>query len=219
MEQAENDTIQSETEIPEKQSAVEVPIRAIGSLIFDTTSRIYTDLSNKFNFQSRIQSYSIKHGDSSIVDFYIFNKKTDEIVQEISIQSNFLYFDGVYSSDDVRSYITGINAKSQIVDNDYGDIIIADFNFDGLEDLALKSDQGGNGGPIYNYHLQSYSRQFKMDSFLTDSMSYFPETFDKKGKSLITLVHANVMQDCATTFTYNSSSRTWKRTHSELVGY
>lgn len=219
LEQSETNSSESDVEIREKQPIIKAPISAIDSLTLDTTSRIYTDLSNQFNFQSRIQTYALEYDDSTVVDFYIFDKKTGETVQEIGIQSYFLYYSRIYRSDNVLSYITGKNKDLQIVDNDYGDIIIADFNFDGLEDLALISDQGGNGGPMYNYYLQSNSRQFKLDAFLTDSMSFFPETFNKNRKSLTTVVHASAVSECSTTFTYNQKLHSWKKTHREIIEF
>ena len=90
------------------------------------------------------------------------------------------------------SYSTKFNIEKKIVDNNYGDIIVADFNFDNKDDIALVNDMGGNGGVFYSYYIQNKDRKFIKDVYLTDSMTYFPSKINKNSKTLITYVHAGV---------------------------
>jgi hypothetical protein len=65
----------------------------------------------------------------------------------------------------VRSYETGKNAHKAVVDNDYGDLVVADINFDGLADVVLKTDGGGNGGPYYTFYTSGPKGSVRHRSF------------------------------------------------------
>ena len=118
-----------------------------------------------------------------------------------------------------RSYQTGKNETVEEQDNDYGDIIVADFNFDKKEDLALKSDSGGNGGPAYKFYLQDSNGKFYLDNFLTDTMTYFPTHINKNNKTLTTLVHANAMELCKSIYKQDKATDKWKRAGRSWVKY
>ncbi|RYZ00342.1 MAG: hypothetical protein EOO11_01915 [Chitinophagaceae bacterium] len=103
-----------------------------------------------------------------------------------------LFYDTVPAYGDVRSYVTGYNRDKEALDNDYGDLVVADLNFDGREDLALKTDVGGTSGNYYTFFLQDDSGRFRKNDFLTDSVASFPGTIDARRKRLITFGHAGV---------------------------
>ncbi len=117
----------------------------------------------------------------------------------------------------VRSYSTGINKTSKAIDNDFGDLIIADFNFDNREDFAVKNDSGGNGGPTYNFYIQDKNKNFTIDKFLTTQMEFFPSKFITKSKRLVTYVHANAYQLSENIFEYNEKLKKWKYKESRLI--
>lgn len=67
----------------------------------------------------------------------------------------------------------------------YHDFIIADFNFDNLEDFAILYDFGGNGGPLYSYYFQDK----KDDTFKTEKQfplneGPFPKNIDRNNNTL-----------------------------------
>ena len=101
----------------------------------------------------------------------------------------------MFSSDfdickDVRSYVTGFHAKTQAADNNFGNLIVTDLNFDGREDFAVKRGSGGNGGPFYDYYIQSRNGKFIRQNFLSDEMVFFPSKINKSRQMLTTYVHA-----------------------------
>ncbi|GGF07154.1 XAC2610-related protein [Hymenobacter cavernae] len=141
---------------------------------------------------------------------YIIDQETNKEIQSIHIDAEYLFDDVFSNCEAARSYTTGYNAEDDAMDNDYGDVVVADFNFDGREDLAVKYSSGGNGGPQYNYYIQTEQSIFKLDNFLTEQMIYFPTEIDAKRQRLINYVHANALGENMNVYAYNSSRRTWK---------
>lgn len=74
----------------------------------------------------------------------------------------------------MRSYTAGKNLSREIVDNDYGDCIVVDFNFNLRDDFAVKTDEWGNGGPLYDYFVQIPDSSFTRDRFLSETLRWFP---------------------------------------------
>lgn len=67
----------------------------------------------------------------------------------------------------------------------YHDFIIADFNFDNLEDFAILYDFGGSGGPVYSYYFQDKNDgSFKTEKTFLLNEGPFPKIIDKKSKTL-----------------------------------
>lgn len=163
---------------------------------------LHTNLSKEYNFTTNSIRYKTTGKtviDSCTITVEIVKKGTSH-KQAINFSSGWM-FDGVYvDCNAVRSYSTGYNKSAEVSDNDFGDLIVADFNFDGKDDLAVKIDFGGNGGPTYAYYLQDSKGKFIKDKYLTETVSFFPDTIDTKKKVLITRVHANAYQRCETTY-------------------
>lgn len=173
----------------------------------------YNNLSDVFDFRINyltIPGKTDNDEDSSATAISVISKKSGKMVDSVFFKS-WTIFDALFlDCKQGYSYSPGKNAIPEVRDNFFGDLVIADFNFDGREDFAVISDIGGNGGPIYRYYLQDRSMKFRLDQFLTDSMRYFPVEFDKKQKTLLTSVHANVYSDARTIYKYNSRTRKWK---------
>lgn len=179
---------------------------------------LHKNLSKEFNFEVKIRKIksTIEEIDSNSVKIIVSNKITNK-KQEINFGSGYLFQKTFIDCKTVRSYTTGINKKAQIIDNDFGDIIIADFNFDNREDFAVKNDSGGNGGPTYNFYIQDKNKNFILDQFLTTEMEFFPSKFILKSKRLITYVHANAYKVSENIFEYNEPLTKWKYKASRLV--
>lgn len=168
----------------------------------------HNELSKKYNFTVKF----IHINDSlNKIELKVINKKDLKTIQNISIIPQYIFSSDFENCNTVRSYTTGFNKNEEVLDNNFGDFVVADFNFDGKEDFAIKIDSGGNGGPLYNYYLQKNDLKFKKDLFLSNTMEFFPNFIDSKNKTLITLVHANAYQLCKTTYKYYTSSKKWKK--------
>ena len=151
--------------------------------------------------------------------YIIIEKEEFNELQTIKYNTNDLFDETFANCEFVRSYITGKNKDVEDTDNDYGDIVIADFNFDGKDDIALTNATGGNGGPLYNFYLQNNQGKFVLDNYLTDTMEFFPNEINKNKKTLVTLVHASAVDLCESTYKYNSVNRKWKEIKRRLVPY
>jgi hypothetical protein len=155
--------------------------------------------------------------DSCSIQIAIISKATQQPIQTLALTSTYL-FDSVFNKcSNVRSYITHTNTKIEALDNDYGDLIIADFNFDKLEDIAVKNDSGGNGGPSYTFFIQTRNGEFAIDKYLTEEMNYFPFEINTANKTLTTLVHANANEMSERTFKIDQTTYKWREIKKRFV--
>ncbi len=177
--------------LEKKQSEYKSKVINENRLVLFKTVCKFDDLSAQFNLDLMVKRFKrkIELNDSCIVQLIISNKADNIGMDTITIGSNF-YYDVVFKDcKQIVSYTKKGN-KLEGMDNYYGDIIIADFNFDKKEDVAIINDSGGNGGLFYSYFLQQRNGKFLINSFLTDSIIYFPTEINIKNKTLVTYVHA-----------------------------
>jgi hypothetical protein len=163
--------------------------------------RNFNELSKRLNFSLAISDVVQKNMRDSVYLAVEIMDKNFTVKQTINFGTEGYAFPFEYFGQ-ARSYSTGFNKGNKVLDNDYGDLIVADFNFDGLEDLAVKREQGGNGGPIYNYYVQDKNGLFALQEFLSNQMQFFPDEFIASKKQLITRVRANTYQYSETHFDY-----------------
>lgn len=180
-------------------------------------SSLHKNLSKRFNYQSFIQRIPTDYQDSCVIKIEVYEKNNPKIFYTVNLISTYLLEDSTFVNKNVRSYITGKNVHQRIVDNQYGDIVIADFNFDNLEDFAIKREEGGNGGPIYNFYL-AQKNTFILDEYLSDTMATFPNKINKKEKILQTLGRASAVSTCKISYKYNPIKGTWKEIKRQYYG-
>ena len=154
---------------------------------------IHSDLSKSLLFKTEVkrvertgQARASRAGysDSCIIKITVVNKTTKKLLFSTTYSSNFLYQPDFSKCNTSKSYTTGTRQNADVLDWDYGDFLVADFNFDGREDFAAKSENT-NGGVAYNYYVQNITGSFKLDKFLTERMRDFPTRIDKPAKTLI----------------------------------
>ncbi|HEY0462436.1 MAG TPA: hypothetical protein VGC97_25100 [Pyrinomonadaceae bacterium] len=170
----------------------------------------HSDLSRKYIYNiSTVQTKDGERSEISEIHLQIISKADKNQVRVIVVKAGRLFSGAFTDCSAARSLITGKNEDLEVEDNDFGDFIVADFNFDNREDFAVKQDSGGNGGAVYEYFTQNNSGKFEKDSFLTEKMVYFPSTFDARRKRLITYVHADAAGFNENVFKYNPAARKW----------
>lgn len=155
--------------------------------------------------------------DSAAVVLTLTDKQGRRPAQTIRFVARQLFSTAYTDCNAVRSYATGLNQKAQVLDNDYGDVVVADFNFDGRDDVAVKLDSGGNAGPLYGFYVQQPGGAFKLNSFLTSEMQFFPAQFDVRRRTLTTQVHANYRQQRQTTYQLNARTGAWQQVRERLL--
>lgn len=176
---------------------------------------IHKNLSKSYDFE--IELNRINDDVSCKITLNITDKITSKEVQKIIINSEFIFEKDFKDCSKTRSYSTNVNDKEIDIDNDFGDLIIADFNFDKKEDIAIKRDSGGNGGPLYEFYIQNNNQKFIKDNFLTNTLEFFPSDINMLKKTLTTLVHANAYQKCKIVYKYNLKNKKWKRISKNFV--
>ena len=99
------------------------------------------------------------------------------------------------------------------------DIVIADFNFDGKDDIAIANEMTISAGERYNYYIQQENQQFVIDNFLTKKMEFFPAEINSKNRTLITRVHAGAC--CSNIYEYELNKRgtKWREKSFETIDY
>ncbi len=182
-----------------------------------------TVFSFAFNDLSKVYNYKIidKYSDTISREVQIFDKK-NTIIATIypKILSNSWYVPWYYSDIEAhkpienavsRSFITGKNLNAEKVDDYMGEIVVADLNFDGLEDFATPISTGADNGPHYAFYIQNKSRQFIYNDFLAENVVWFPDEINNTAKTFTTIVNAGAYAVSHTTYQYNSKTQTWKQ--------
>lgn len=173
---------------------------------------IHSNLSHKFDYyitaKKSLSSDSIFS--SGIVTLSIYLKNTKKLIQKIKVinDSGSLY--AAYENcKNVRSYITGYHENQEASDYDYGDLIVADLNFDGKEDFAIKSEYSVDAGPSYIFYFQDNVGHFHRSRFLTEHLGSFPTYVNAKQKTLVK-VYVMGHYEGTKTFKYNPKNKTWR---------
>lgn len=173
----------------------------------------YDKLSNQFNASLEVNQIN---EDSFKISIEILDKTSEKIIDRIDVQSEWLIIPPMFSDcQNVRSLSTGVNVDKEIIDNEFGDFIVSDFNFDKRDDFAIAVDFGGNGGTIYSFYIQKANGKFELDDFLSETMLRFPISFDSKNRTLTTSIHADAFGKNETVFQLRNDK--WKQISEKYV--
>lgn len=168
-------------------------------------------ISKKFDFEISSKSTDSNDLGSVEIKIKIFSHGKKNLIQIINIESkSILKSKSFRNCSDHKSYLKNVNSVIKAYDYDFGDVIVADFNFDGKEDLAIKREEGGNGGPLYNFYLQSENKRFLIDNFLSNEMKTFPYFFDTRNKFLRVSKRIDSIKYEIITYQYFSKNNLWK---------
>ena len=184
------------------------------NLINDSIVRFYfTDLSNIYNYEliDYYKTNNHKYFDTVLRKINIFTKDSllmQTIIPDLKIFP-WYFNDNATNLKIQRSYITGVNANYDDVDNYCGEIVVADFNFDGLEDFASPMNSGVDNGPHYAYYIQTKQNNFQFNKYLTENVIWFPEYFNNKNLTFTNLVLTNAIGEHYTTYKYIKTTTTW----------
>ena len=192
----------------------------------------HTELSKQFDVDVTIEhyidtiTYQDYEGDSLVVKLLVKDKQNGKLLDSIGIISTFddlgyiWYFKDGYKGIDIdaTSYSTGFQIKKEIVDSYFGNIVVADLNFDGKDDIALICGSYVDAGPRYAFFIQNGENKFVKNDFLTNEMGFFPCKINFKRKQLITISFANAYQVCKCVYKWNPKTNNWKRISKKYFG-
>jgi hypothetical protein len=167
-------------------------------------------LSKQFIFEIYFESLDNCDLGKAKIIIDVFLKKNKLKIESIKINSeSILKSESFKNCTTNKQYIDKINSIIKNYDRDFGDLVIADFNFDGQEDIAIKKEEGGNGGPLYNYYIQIENYKFQLDDYLSKEMETFPYFFDTKKMELKVNKRIDSTKYQIIIFKYNSKNKTW----------
>lgn len=170
----------------------------------------HTSLSNQFNIKVELKENTVKNPDfDSLYVKISITAKTGNVIQVIRKNPAWLWDNEFNNCSNIRSYSTLINQNKQAVDNDFGDLIVADLNFDGKDDFAIIYDSGGNSGPTYHFYIQQFNGKFQRNVFLSEEMAHFPSEINSKKMELKILTHTSANSVGERVFALNSKSDKW----------
>ena len=182
----------------------------------------YSDLSTNFDFSVKIVRYSYfnESNDSCNLLIQIIDKKSKEIKDSIFMTSFHFRKTSFNDCYMVPSFTTGIDTSGMSIYYEHGpDWLIADLNFDNLEDIAVMNNWGEGKGVRYNFYIQDEDHQFTLDTFLTNTVKYFPLKINIKERSLLTVV-VDDYRECAFLhhlYKLDSETNMWKEAHRERI--
>ena len=171
----------------------------------------YTNLSQQFDIsiEKKVNATGNPDFDSTYLKVQIFEKGTDSVIQIVRKNHYWLWDDEFFDCNNARSYSTNVHRPGPIVDWDPGDIVVADLNFDGLDDFGFINDSGGNGGPYYLFYLQRENGSFYRNLYLCDSLGHFPEKFDSETKRITFTARVSCCSVCKIVYQYVPSGEFW----------
>lgn len=169
-------------------------------------TRFYTNLSNAFNFRLTVfNNNSNPYPTRTVLKVY---KKSGVLIQKIELANNLMF---PLDLKEVYSFETRVNLpffKGQ--DNLYGTMIIEDFNFDQLYDIALMGGCAVNGNAWYSFYIQTTDSTFVKNDFLSQVLSTYPAYRNVREKKLSSN-HFSFLSNRITTVQYNDSLKKWKK--------
>lgn len=185
-------------------------------IVKDTIVRFFfADLSEVYNYKLVDYFYArnVKHYYDSVVRKISIYSKDDSLIKRINIgqlEHGCPWYLGDKKLRTSRSFITGKNAFYDDVDNYCGEIVIADLNFDGLEDFATTIGSGADNGPHYAFYIQKEAGKFECNNFLTKEVVWFPEVFNDSLNTFKTIVPFGCCALRHHTIKYDSIQKKWK---------
>ncbi len=206
------DSIVEENSVKENEKSEEEYV----SQLKDTTVVLFfDDLSYVYNYKI-IDNYFCNnfkgYYDSCFRSIYIYNKN-DSLIQKIipNIWIIPWYFNDEESDTNLsKSYITGKNKEIRGIDNYCGEIVVADLNFDGLEDFATPIGMGCDNGSHYAFYIQNKQNKFKLNNYLTENVIWFPDEINDSLKTFTNAVPCTVIGLNFTTYKYYPKTQKWK---------
>jgi hypothetical protein len=172
---------------------------------------LYTQLSNQFDLEVEIRVNVTGNPDldSTYLRIQVIDKSSKVILQTIRKPRHWIFPKFYSNSNNSRSYSTNFNTDKQVVDDDFGDVVVADLNFDGLDDFAVTYDHGVSNGNHYYFYFQRPNNSFYRQVFLTEEMVHFPAKIDAVNKRITTITAAGCCAVGYRTFQYNAKTNSW----------
>ncbi|GAB3518667.1 XAC2610-related protein [Emticicia fontis] len=181
----------------------------------------YTNLSKEFDIKVFLKRFKVEDSpfDSCIVDLTLFDKQNHQKIDILEFTSSYFWPDFFQNCNKGVYYSTNVDIENGKSDENYpGDIIIADLNFDGKEDIAVIQSFGATTGGYYIFYLQKF-KKFVLDEYLTYTVGHFPTKTNKYKRTLTTYQHANARYLGEQIYFLDKKTNKWRQKSHKFVPY
>ncbi len=151
-----------------------------------TPENTITSLSKKYNYQLFFEtidstSYKIKINvlDKENKVLQIFENHFKENFHKDIVEENFK------GTANYRSYLTKVNDTARVEDNNFGFLVVSDFNLDGYEDFAINTTFS-NTGFHYTVFTSDTKGTFKKDIYYSEKIIDLPHEYLKEERTIVT---------------------------------
>lgn len=174
----------------------------------------YKNLSETFVFEVEVVQKSVAF---YAITIQILNTKTGKRQDAISFSST--RFEGAFTDCNAsRSYTTAYRSNSlEAADNNFGDFVVADLNFDGLEDFAVKTVTGERIGPLYDFYVQGKDQLFQLDKDLSMLLMNFPNEINPTTKQLVCTNTVGACKINERRYQLNNETQKWTELSAQLI--
>jgi hypothetical protein len=184
------------------------PDRIFGMLI-KTSQKYHRNLSNQFNIRLKIKEQN-ENMDcyDGVLTLEIFSK-SDSLIQTIKTTAASCAYPFTNKEvSHVRSYETHYNEKRELADGYYhGELVVGDFNFDSLTDIAVVNVYPMSGTPRYEFYFQNKNLQFERNTYFSDVVCNLPQKLNPNKKTFLAWSHTGC---CWAKFRYFKFDETGK---------
>ena len=184
------------------------PDRIYGMNIY-SLNHYYTNLSNHFNIDLKINEKNSNPDCYEGIFTLQIKSKSDSLIQIIkTIGGSCAYPFTDSRVSHVRSYETHFNEKKEMADGYYhGELVVGDFNFDSLTDIAIVTGYTMSGTPTYEFYFQKENHQFERNAYFSDVVQNLPQKWNPQKQTFLAWSHTGC---CWAKFRYFKFDETGK---------
>ncbi|MEZ5046847.1 MAG: hypothetical protein R2831_07620 [Chitinophagaceae bacterium] len=167
------------------------------------TNFLHPQLSNQFNIKVHVEKNQEHIQNMSLG---IYDKKSNALLDSFIINTDNTYRNDLFYFQNTQSFCTNYNVNKENREYNTGDIIVADFNFDNKDDIAVRQFRSTDSNVNYHFYIQQNDHTFCYNSFLSESMSLFPSKIDKQTKTLTTEYKTNQKKTTQKNYRHSSAN-------------
>ncbi|MBZ5857551.1 XAC2610-related protein [Flavihumibacter profundi] len=172
----------------------------------------FQDLSNKYNYKLKLikkKDIDLNQERTESIELLVVRKLDNTLIQKINFGDiGYVYEDQLSDCHNAVSYITSYRLELLHDSEIKPTLVIRDFNFDNLEDIAIINNVGMNLPANYTFFTQDKEGKFAKDDFLSNQIMFLP-SINLKEKSIDMTVPLNSNTISHKNYKFDSNLKKW----------